>query len=514
MYRKYFYSSRLFACCYLILNICLFTFNLKGQNYFSKQYDPFNQQEGILNFHLVNTNEYLFNGGTRNYYFIDSTKGYLRWDNIFFFTTDSNGVLKDTLRLANTNDQAYGNTSLCNKKPYFMFYRWDTLTNSSLYFIIKVNSIHPVDTHLVKLNTPCTACIPLRAHLNSRNEFIILGRDSNTVGDALNLTVYDSNGVLLKYKTFPNIVGVDPYSVIQDTKGNYIIAGMRWQQLHDTIGGVFNIRWYGMIDSNLNMIWYNYPYQGTLVDSKFTDVIQLSDGNYLFSGNNGIGLSTVKVNQTGNIIWQKNYFIDTLSYQISFRSIYEVIEKGGFLYAIALKDTSYPGQYRSSMGFPLLLKLTLTGKLVWRRQLSFNQKNMERLIGINATSNGLLMFGQGDDTLYNQFNNNAHAWLVKTDTNGCVIPGCNLNDVIDTSNSGIQEYENLPSENDFTVYPNPTTGLLKISSKNISIDFIITDVLGKTLKTGNTKDEINVSDFVNGIYFISINQKWKKFLKE
>ena len=516
MYSKYFYNSRLYpACCYLILNICFFSINLNGQNYFSKRYNIFNKQENIANLSSINNNKYIIAGNITSYYFKDSATGYVPTYRLYFATVDSKGNLIDTLLI----DEKYQNTAtfmnfhLCDRKPYFLFLSLDTISANRTYYIVKIKSLSPIDTQFIVLQMPCTACRPLRAILNNRNEVIILGKDSNTVSDPLFIAVYDSNGVFRKIKTYSNILGIDPNSVIEDNNGNYIIAGMRWQQLHDT-AGIFNTRWYGMIDSNLNMIWYDWPHQGTVVDSRFDDVIQLSDGNYLFTGNNGIGLSAVKVNQTGNIIWQKNYFVDSLSYQVTYRTIFNVIEKNGYLYAIAAKDTIYNGQPNNFIGFPVFIKMTMSGKIIWTRQLSFNQKNLELLLGVKPTVDGFMIFGSGSDTLYSPFYYNRDAWLVKTDTNGCVIPGCNLNDVIDTSNSGIEEYENVPSENDFTVYPNPTNGMLKIITQNISTDFIITDVLGKTLKTGNTKDEIDVSDFVNGLYFISINQKWKKFLKE
>ena len=73
----------------------------------------------------------------------------------------------------------------------------------------------------------------------------------------------------------------------------------------------------------------------------------------------------------------------------------------------------------------------------------------------------------------------------------------------------------------FTVYPNPTNGIINFSSReNASIDKIeIVDVLGKTVsvKTENTS-QIDISEFSNGIYILKIHSGetifQKKIMKE
>lgn len=73
------------------------------------------------------------------------------------------------------------------------------------------------------------------------------------------------------------------------------------------------------------------------------------------------------------------------------------------------------------------------------------------------------------------------------------------------------------SENPFTIYPNPTSNILRVSSQN-SIGLVsIVDVLSKTVykKQNDEKDLIiDISFLKNGIYFITVNGVTKKIIKE
>ena len=77
------------------------------------------------------------------------------------------------------------------------------------------------------------------------------------------------------------------------------------------------------------------------------------------------------------------------------------------------------------------------------------------------------------------------------------------------------DFENI--NNAFTVYPNPTKGIITISSvENTPIDKIeIVDVLGKiiSVKTGNTS-QIDISEFSNGIYILKIHSGESVFQKK
>ncbi len=54
------------------------------------------------------------------------------------------------------------------------------------------------------------------------------------------------------------------------------------------------------------------------------------------------------------------------------------------------------------------------------------------------------------------------------------------------------------------LYPNPSTEIIKFNNLEVS-NYTITDLSGNLIKTGNTQNEINVSDLQNGNYFIVLN---------
>ncbi|MBC7695682.1 MAG: T9SS type A sorting domain-containing protein [Burkholderiales bacterium] len=88
-------------------------------------------------------------------------------------------------------------------------------------------------------------------------------------------------------------------------------------------------------------------------------------------------------------------------------------------------------------------------------------------------------------------------------------------------NVGVNEYVN---QSMFNLFPNPTSGILTISSQDISPDlnYEVTDIIGKTVYTGSFKDtksslaNIDLGFLDDGAYFIRFSQEntivMKKFV--
>ena len=70
----------------------------------------------------------------------------------------------------------------------------------------------------------------------------------------------------------------------------------------------------------------------------------------------------------------------------------------------------------------------------------------------------------------------------------------------------------------FTIYPNPTNGVLTIQHSSFNIHhsaFRITNLMGQTILTGSLNAEtlqIDVSGLPQGMYFISIGDMTQKFV--
>ncbi|HBS88740.1 MAG: hypothetical protein A2W91_19040 [Bacteroidetes bacterium GWF2_38_335] len=94
-----------------------------------------------------------------------------------------------------------------------------------------------------------------------------------------------------------------------------------------------------------------------------------------------------------------------------------------------------------------------------------------------------------------------------TDANGCSVNG----NVTITFTSDITEVKT----GSYTVYPNPTDGLINVRLNGLAADrIVILDVLGKAVKTVKVSGDftqIDLGSFENGMYFIEIYSTNKKY---
>lgn len=104
-----------------------------------------------------------------------------------------------------------------------------------------------------------------------------------------------------------------------------------------------------------------------------------------------------------------------------------------------------------------------------------------------------------------KFRNNEMYVNVHTDANpngevrGQILRG---SECMETSVIGIEEAQ----ATSFTVYPNPTNGIVSIASENLSGDITLTDLFGKTLqlvKVSGVTTKIDFSNLSNGVYMIN-----------
>ena len=97
-------------------------------------------------------------------------------------------------------------------------------------------------------------------------------------------------------------------------------------------------------------------------------------------------------------------------------------------------------------------------------------------------------------------------------------PGDEDCDAIYSEVHGVEEDGPSTGSGTFTVYPNPTNGILTIHHSSFIIqnsEFRITNLMGQTLMTGQITAEtqqINVSSLPQGMYFISVGDVTRKFV--
>jgi hypothetical protein len=76
----------------------------------------------------------------------------------------------------------------------------------------------------------------------------------------------------------------------------------------------------------------------------------------------------------------------------------------------------------------------------------------------------------------------------------------------------------IPNNQRLTIYPNPATTSLTITSQSPINQITITNLLGQTIYSNNYNSEqvqVDVSDLPTGLYFVKVNgSEMRKFMKE
>jgi hypothetical protein len=107
---------------------------------------------------------------------------------------------------------------------------------------------------------------------------------------------------------------------------------------------------------------------------------------------------------------------------------------------------------------------------------------------------------------------NQDTWVIKVDSMGCLVPGCNGTLEVTTIHIG---------EPEFNIYPNPANNFLDVETAFKDCSVTIFDNTGKLIlkeKTVRNKTRLDLSGFSNGMYFIQMQSEEKilskKFIKE
>jgi hypothetical protein len=121
----------------------------------------------------------------------------------------------------------------------------------------------------------------------------------------------------------------------------------------------------------------------------------------------------------------------------------------------------------------------------------FPEKMMRKMNGF--TVNGLRCYWVGDALLYH-----------------------NGDEDCDAVHAGDHDVDEIVNGKEFSIYPNPTDGLIHIEIQEVAcLPYCITNLLGQILMSGFVSDQaIDVSTLPAGMYFITIDSKTLKFTKQ
>jgi hypothetical protein len=481
----------------LMISFLFFNFAVNGQPYFSKMYNLFGAWEGCMSVINYNQNEIILTGSTINFNANDSTK----YTQIYTWKVDSSGqkttILKVfgkeyyyysgmyILKTPNSKIGVLGSDSL-SCLNYFLLY-FDSANNVKSTFEVEVNN---------KFNNS--------AILKSGNRIYFFGRDikNTTIKPPLAVLCTDTLGKQLWYKVYQGKRSY-PTGVAETEDNNFIIGGVA--SVSDGPLKDSTFAWFAKIDTLGNFIWEKkLPFKNEYVSNIIP--LNINKNYYYFGGYGGsknVNLTIApytylyKTDLNGNIL---DYKIVQTGFASRFNNMYcgyiDILFQNNFIYAAGVvTDTFSINKYNDYIQF---CKIDTLGNIKWRRLFKQWYKD-NRAFSLTAIPDGFIICADGKDTTH--ATGFTDAWIIKIDTNGCIIPGCHLSD-------GIVEV--LDASNYVKVFPNPANTEISIlfnDPNKTKIDWVeLIDSQGQSLQTflgNNNYCNFSTSNFPNGIYYLA-----------
>jgi hypothetical protein len=283
----------------------------------------------------------------------------------------------------------------------------------------------------------------------------------------------DTLGNRIWYKKYTR-----PYwitSALSTFDNNFLIGGylIKGTTFNDTAIG-----WYSKMDTLGNILWEKFLDKKDQYESTNVGVASLNNNYFITSSNDASDqvfpplvkdtsfLSMFKIDMNGNPIWYKRMISPWKKYVVAS----EYCEKNGSMYALGNIETT-EGWAGSTM-YLTLWKFDSSGTLKWQRLFKQWFKD-NRPFSLSPVFDGFIICADGKDTTHTT--GITDAWVIKTDTNGCVVPGCHLKD-------GLVQL--LDPEVLLTVYPNPANNILNITvidSRAKLAQVMLYDMLGNEI---------------------------------
>ncbi len=302
----------------------------------------------------------------------------------------------------------------------------------------------------------------------------------------------DSLGNVINYHCLPktNQNDLEAYqSIVEDAEGNYYACGfiLAWK----------NIPFIAKYDKNGNFLWrkdYKDPiYAEAIFDGKL-----LKNGNLMFVGCNYIDFFSTIYNQyileidtSGKVVRRNYLFKDRYNSYVD-RCVQD--DDGNFICSgQTSKDERTPSK-------AWLIKFTPQGDSLWERQFDSRRANLNSVFNdiVRSLDGGYIMTG----TNWIQENNSSRAWIVKTDSNGCIVPGCTTGFIT----------EREPHKDLFLLSPNPTQDYVNVYMNDVEFydrkyDLYLYDQQGRIVQRHVVQGrvtQLDLSSLSAGMYYYRI----------
>lgn len=421
----------------------------------------------------------------------------------------------------------------------------------------------------------------------SDNGYIVAGSDFAFSADSIGnhgirdfmVTKLNSSGDATWIKCLGGTSNEEAKSVSPTSDGGYIVAGYTGSSDGQVTGWHGNSDyWVVKLDASGNITWQKA--MGGMLYEYATSVIQTSDGGYIVTGYAGSkdgdvtgthwggsddDVWVVKLDATGNIIWQKSYGGSREDHGNSIRQTSD----GGYI--IAGSTTSNDGNVSGRHGTSYdsqdywLIKIDATGTLEWQKCLgsagtgtgagSGNDiaYSVRQTMDGGYVVAGTVVIGDTTDTDLTGYHGHTGSdyWVVKLNSTGAIgwqkclggqgtedaraiaqttdggyiVAGTTLyspdGDVATSYYSdnhpwivkldGVTGIDEAAGTLSFDAYPNPASDLITLANLPMNSTVTISDITGKAIYSvtaNGTEEKVSTAGLAKGMYIIQVmNEK-------
>ncbi len=309
----------------------------------------------------------------------------------------------------------------------------------------------------------------------------------------------DSSGNIIWQKSFGGSNADWAQSIICTSDGGYLFCGFTSSNDGDVNGNNgFGDFWVVKLDNSGTILWQQ-PFGGSNNDWSYS-LLETEDYNFLITGyagsinGNVTGIHgaedvwTIKLDQSGNLIWQKCMGGSDFEHGRS------MVTKGLNQYIILGSTESTDGDVLATHGQNdyWLIDADSSGNILWNKCFGGSRTELSTFLQ-NTSDGGLILAG-------NTYSNDGDVHM-NHDTSG------NSLDMWIVKMSYITSLNSLSKSRGTVIYPNPSNGkfkvLLPMYESNVTIQ--IMDSQGKVIhyrSDCNRECEFNLTGYSKGIYLL------------
>ena len=349
----------------------------------------------------------------------------------------------------------------------------------------------------------------------TRSKKLVLFGSSDTLDPNFDysLICVDTLGNVKFKKHYGTTYPENPGGIDTCLDGGFILGG--WRQLpgaNNYIGYVVKT------DSLGNQQWQNtygnYASQSIFTCKKWGYVITGDYKDSVVAGDVFARANLIKINNNGGIVWQRQY--GASAYVENAIISYE-LPNGDIITCGTVGHINNPPVNTFNYGvYGFIMRTDSSGNLKFYQTYEADtfKGSQNYLRDIKPLPDGGFIavgFVQPND------GTSQDVWVLRVDSNGCLAPGC-------STGLGIEQLSMQNEE--LRIWPNPTNGILNVA-------YTITDptctdatlllietgtgriLVNKTVACGSAQTQIDMNEFANGVYSLSIqsNQNAPKIIR-